>query len=662
MSFDSNQSAYKDLREIIAQRTDPIVAWVGAGLSMPAGLPSWAAMKESLLGELNELANQQTDPKVRHDLKYSAGLANVEKNFWEAFSILRDQLGPQTYAQSIRGQMGAGDRAKVPATYLDLWKLGIRGMLSLNIDPMAKRAYSEVFPGKVMHDFSSNTIGQHIHLQRKDRPWLANLHGQLDDQSSWVFTTSDLKRLFADSGYQALITGCLTTRTVIFVGITADDIAAGGHLANLTRQKIDCGGHYWITHRNDAITRRWAEEAGLRVIVYSPDNDHAELGDIFADLHRYVPRDDEPIPVRPEIAASLSVLPSPSDLARQTSSEIRDILNSHAAAILQETTLKTAAAFEAFAQEYADAIYRGWRVTTKAPNDYVLGYHILEKCKTGAFGDVFRAESPSGETVAVKVLHERVREDMEMLHCFRRGVKSMQILTHQEIQGVVRCRNASEIPAVVVMDFIEGLDLQEAVQKGVLKSWTEVLRVAADLTKIIRTSHRLPQRVLHRDIRPANVMLENCWGPNPDWDLVRLWVLDFDLSWHIDAFDVSVSQPGTANGYLSPEQAERNSGVSTRNAAVDSFGIGMTFYFFATRDEPRFGEQRYSDWADTLRKAAEKTACREWRSLPKRYFRLVQRATQDRQSERLDMFRFKTKSLFFVKFLKIQAACSPLNL
>jgi len=166
MSFDSNQSAYKDLREIIAQRTDPIVAWVGAGLSMPAGLPSWAAMKESLLGELNELANQQTDPKVRHDLKYSAGLANVEKNFWEAFSIVRDQLGPQTYAQSIRGQMGAGDRAKVPATYLDLWKLGIRGMLSLNIDPMAKRAYSEVFPGKVMHDFSSNTIGQHIHLQR----------------------------------------------------------------------------------------------------------------------------------------------------------------------------------------------------------------------------------------------------------------------------------------------------------------------------------------------------------------------------------------------------------------------------------------------------------------------------------------------------------------
>ncbi len=646
MRFDTTQTAYRDLREVVAQRTDPIIAWVGAGLSASAGLPSWAQLKQSLLDELRQLANRHRDTTERHALLYAHGLANVEKNYWEAFSILKDNLGAETYSSAIRRAMSSSDRTPVPEAYKELWKLGIRGMLSLNIDRFAKRAFSEAFPGMALHDFDGTNVGQHIHLQRSGHPWLAHLHGQLDDRSSWVFTTSDLRRLFDDKGYETLISGSLTTRTVVFLGITADDLAAGGHLANLTRKNIDCGGHFWITHRQDRDTRDWAEKAGLRLINYAADKDHAELLELIADLRQYTATDDEPAPVIPAIpvaAKSLSTLPDPAELTKQTSSEIREILNAHAAAILKDTTSESATEFERFAQKYEDAIYRGWRVTTKEPNNLVFGYKILERVKEGAFGTVFRAEAPDGTHVAIKVLHERIREDLEMLHCFRRGVKSMKILTDQSVRGVVRCYNASEIPALVVMDFIEGIDLQDAVEKGTLRTWKDVLFVASELVSVIRASHRLPQRVLHRDIRPANIMLEHCWGPDPQWDDVKLRVLDFDLSWHIDGFDVSVTQPGAANGYLSPEQAERNPQVSTRNAAVDSFGTGMTLFFIGSGSAPRFGEQRYADWKDTLTERAHARPCREWRSLPKRYYRLVFRATLNNQADRLDMAQIENE-------------------
>ena len=137
----------------------------------------------------------------------------------------------------------------------------------------------------------------------------------------------------------------------------------------------------------------------------------------------------------------------------------------------------------------------------------------------------------------------------------------------------------------------------------------------------------------------------DCYGPSPPWDEVRVLLLDFDLSWHLDAFDVSVSQPGAANGYLAPEQVERSASVSTRNAAVDSFGLGMTFYFLRAGRDPRFGENRYSDWLSTLAELARGNPCKQWRSLPHRYSRLIFNSTRNRQEERLDVVLIEAELL-----------------
>jgi serine/threonine protein kinase len=142
------------------------------------------------------------------------------------------------------------------------------------------------------------------------------------------------------------------------------------------------------------------------------------------------------------------------------------------------------------------------------------------------------------------VLHERIRNDPEMLQGFRRGVSSMRILGKASVRGIVPYCRASEIPAFVVMEFIEGPTLQQAVEQRIIRGWDALLRVAVDLADILRRSHQLPERVLHRDIRPSNIMLRNGWDRGDDWELL---VLDFDLSWHRGAPELSITKGTTSN-------------------------------------------------------------------------------------------------------------------
>jgi hypothetical protein len=120
-------------------------------------------------------------------------------------------------------------------------------------------------------------------------------------------------------------------------------------------------------------------------------------------------------------------------------------------------------------------------------------------------------------------------------------------------------------------------------------------------------------------------------------------VLDFDLSWHLDAFDVSVTQPGAANGYLAPEQVNRESGVSTRNAAVDSFGLGMTFYFMLAMRDPVYAQHLHASWQETLQDLAASRKCATWQSIPLRFARMIHRATRDAQSERWDVAHIESE-------------------
>lgn len=259
--FDSEQPAHQDLRNIVAERTTGIVFWVGAGLSKAAGLPLWGELREDLCMRLaKKIATQPSEDQAKLDPKRKA--AQGHEDLWAAMGILKEALGDTDYRSAVRQIMKAGDDCEVPSLYRQLWSLQPRGIINLNIDRLATRAFGEVCQGKASVEFPGRETGDFLHVLKGAKPFIANLHGATDSYQSWVFTSDEIKRLLKNPRYIQFVRTCFSMFSIVFVGISADDQAAGGQLLHLSKQRVDSGQHFWITNRSGQETVDWADQAG----------------------------------------------------------------------------------------------------------------------------------------------------------------------------------------------------------------------------------------------------------------------------------------------------------------------------------------------------------------------------------------------------------------
>lgn len=641
MAFNPDQPAYEDLRAVVAERTTPLLAWIGSGLSIQAGLPTWAGLKDGLTDVLEAKA-VDLEPREAAELRSKAEAIRKQGNLWISFKMLQESLGKTTYRESIRNEFASAPTVAVPSVYRHLWELRVRGVLNLNLDRLATRAHSEYHPGAALAEFAGRDVARLRQLLNGHQRFVGNLHGVFEDSKSWVFTKADLDALLGDRAYQSFIEASLSTHAVIFIGLSTDDTAVGGHLERLAASGIETPAHYWLTSRRDIVTDKWAEDAGIRIIRYDGTSDPSGVEQFFTDLQSYLPEEDEEVfrPIAPTGALSSAdtssvstELPPMGELLQMDAEGIRHALNERAQQLLEGEAESDFDAYERFSREYGQAIYRAWYTSTSPGENSLLGYTLKREVAEGSFGRVYAAESPGGNQVAVKVLLGEVRTKPELLKSFRRGVRSMKILHDRKVEGMVSYLAASEIPAFVVMEWVEGPNLAEAAQAGYLGNWHDMLSAAMQLAQIVRRAHELPERVLHRDLRPSNVMLSGYYADPDNWNVV---VLDFDLSWHRGAFEQSVVHTSAA-GYLAPEQMRAVPNVSTRNAAVDSFGLGMTLFYLCSRNDPSPDQHRHEDWESQVRAACATLEDAEWKSAPERVARLIISATRDSQAARWDM-------------------------
>ena len=558
---------------------------------------------------------------------------------------MKVQLGQTTYRTRIRNILSPSSSMEPPLIYQKIWRLKPHGMLTLNIDRLATKAYQYTDANKTLiTEFVGNQVGNYSHVLKSPHPFLCNLHGLVDDQSSWIFTASELNNLKSDLGYQNFIRACLSAKTIVFVGISADDIAVGGFLKDLSNLEIDIGEHYWFTHRRDQETNRWAERNGVRLINYQAlYGEHGDLLEAMDDLVKFISVDDTTDlgPIIPQgMDPTDQALPSQEELLRLDAESIREALNREATRLLESSGQDRNETYLKFSNTYDEAIYRAWYTGPETGKTKFLGYTLNEEVASGSFGKVYRASDPDGNGVAIKILHQDMRRNKDLFLAFRRGVRSMQILGDNGVEGMVPYRKAFEIPAFVVMDWIDGPTLGDAVAAKQIEDWDLILKIGSAVADIVRQGHMLPERVLHRDLRPSNIMLRGFYSDPQDWEVV---VLDFDLSWHRGALEQSVTHGSALLGYLAPEQIQAMPGISTRHATVDSFGLGMVLFFMLSGRDPVPDQHRHVDWDTTLFEAAYRRPFLQWVSVPRRFSRLVHFATMADQSERWDMTQIQAE-------------------
>lgn len=168
-------------------------------------------------------------------------------------------------------------------------------------------------------------------------------------------------------------------------------------------------------------------------------------------------------------------------------------------------------------------------------------------------------------------MHELILSDQNMLGGFRRGVRSMRILTDAGVRGIVPIIDAYELPPTIVMEHIEGITLDDAIKARPDLPWSIKLSIATKIAQIVLSGHSLPKTVMHRDFEPSNIMIRNFEYTGmftPD-----VAVLDFDMSWHKGSSEKDVVfETRDDFGYLAPEQTTTMHGVSAVSTRVDPTG------------------------------------------------------------------------------------------
>jgi len=215
-------------------------------------------------------------------------------------------------------------------------------------------------------------------------------------------------------------------------------------------------------------------------------------------------------------------------------------------------------------------------------------FRIVREIGRGGMGIVFEAEQTSlKRRVALKVLPTALRSDRRLLSRFRREAEAAARLRHPNIVPVYSIGQAGNAP-FFAMEMVSGQSLAQIVEErregrdgGLPEELGEYQRRCVEI--VIRLAGALSyahsQGILHRDVKPANVLLEADGTPR---------LTDFGLAADLEASSLTVS--GEVFGsprYMSPEQAFRCE--KPLDARTDVYSLGVTLYEMLTLRLPYRG-------------------------------------------------------------------------
>lgn len=646
--FNQNQPSYQRLRKIYAERTSDLTFWTGAGLSQPALLPTWHQLKNIMLKQaleqLNTLSEMEAAQKEHELQEITEELSN-----WRAFSILKRVMGDVNYTACIRDLFEKAEKLDVPAIYKEIWRLpGVSSLLTLNIDKFVYRAHRDIRASEDIAQFCGCDVSDYLHLVKRRKPFIANLHGIHEVVKSWVFTEEDFKKLYKDQNYNHFVNLVFSDFTVVFIGISAEDNAAGGFLERLTGRQNDVGQHFWITDRKDTDASRWANKAGIQIIHYDPvidetgKPDHTSvLSEIFQDLRAYISKEELSPAVTGDVRA-LEHIPSERELRmNDDDDELRIKLAGHAKALIERNQGNTQCEeYQVFLREYSRTIHQAWHITDNAPHNKFHGYTVSKKIASGPFSAVWRLSDQDGNQYALKIIHLDNLTKGTQLESFRRGVRSLEYLTKAEVPGAPKLVCAFEIPTCIITNFVDGANFDEILSSRDFDFWTDGLNILINICQHLEFSHTLPQIVLHRDVRPSNVMV-----PWYYWDEATLEatnsakydvaLLNFDMSWHATARGPTMPGNVDESGYYAPEQLRNIDDGLARSAKVDSYGIGMTIYRAFSGQKPPVGGSLSVEWSGKTKGRFRPVS--SWLSAANRLNRIIKMATLPDSEARLSV-------------------------
>ncbi|MEO1766010.1 serine/threonine protein kinase [Thiobacter aerophilum] len=204
-------------------------------------------------------------------------------------------------------------------------------------------------------------------------------------------------------------------------------------------------------------------------------------------------------------------------------------------------------------------------------------YIVVEELGQGAMGVVYKAVDPLiDRTVAIKTINlDLSRDELETFEKrFQREVQSAGKLNHPNIVTIYDVGRAEGV-AYMAMEFLEGKELREILDSGVVLPLDKVVHIAAQVCDGLAFAHE--HGIVHRDIKPANIMVMKN-------GMVK--ITDFGIAQVSSASRTMAGMVMGSPKYMSPEQVVGQ----TVDGRSDIFSLGVVLYEMLTGKTPFVGD------------------------------------------------------------------------
>ena len=204
----------------------------------------------------------------------------------------------------------------------------------------------------------------------------------------------------------------------------------------------------------------------------------------------------------------------------------------------------------------------------------VLGgrYEVLQLLGRGGMGAVYKAHDKElDRIVALKLIRPDLARNPEMVRRFKQELILARQITHKNVIRIFDLGQSEGIK-FITMDFVEGHDLRALLKEKGKFPPPEAARIMLQICRALEAAHG--EHVIHRDLKPQNVMLDQKG---------RVYVMDFGIarSVHVPGMTQTGALIGTPE-YMSPEQA-RGENLDQRS---DIFSLGVILYEILTGKKP----------------------------------------------------------------------------
>lgn len=265
------------------------VFFVGAGLSIPSGYPTWA----NLINELIERGEKQGRISAEKKAEYEQLMTDPNR-FLMLAEELRIELG-SIYTRYMEERFQNTD-LEPTINHEYIVKTNGSLIITINYDDLLEKAYNSVYrkhPNVFIYTQSRESANNFW----KNRFFILKAHGDAQrDVETLILSQKDYRKtLYKESGYRSLLQTIFTTKSIFFVGVSMND-PEFNQLLDYLHDSYHGGGpiHYLLMEKEktlSVLSRRYLDDFNIQTVMYDNSaGDYKNMTEVLKVLSEMAPQ------------------------------------------------------------------------------------------------------------------------------------------------------------------------------------------------------------------------------------------------------------------------------------------------------------------------------------------------------------------------------------